>query len=388
MHWIRQITDRHRIGWQAVGLLCVVTACTIAGWQWLPRERRLPTAHFSGPIAPAANSRCADCHPSQVLSLSQAPHMQTLHRATATEIIAKFHGLNFRDPSSGEITDTFEFRDGQLWRKCSTYPAPIPLDWVFGSGRHAQTPVTVRESPQGKTELLEHRLSHYPGIGIDLTLGNVTTTRLAPGWHGLGTHMTSPDATDCFGCHTTWLPNNEGKLDLNRLVVGVQCARCHLGGESHLAAVAAGQPDSKMERWRELSPLESIRRCGECHRRDDQLTPDELRPDNLLLVRFAPVGLSQSRCFLGQSESKELRGVSLRMDCTTCHDPHREAETDASYYTERCLTCHGIQSGQVSPCSSQTSSEQCLSCHMPKIEVQPHLRFTDHWIRVRRDPKK
>ena len=389
MRWIRQITERFFSGWPATVMLCVVVVSAIACWQRPTSERRLPTAHFSSGIAPVSSRRCAECHPGQAQSLARAPHTRTLHRATSAEIQSTFQGLRFHDLSSGKISDTFEFRDDQLWRNSSTYPDPIPIDWVFGSGRHAQTPVTVRESPDGTTELLEHRLSHYPGIGIDLTLGTAAATKPGSGWHGLGTRMTAADAADCFGCHTTWLPKraessgHEGRLDLDRLVAGVQCARCHLEGESHLNAVNAGLNDVRMERWSDLSPLESIRRCGECHRRDDQLTPDELRPDNLLLVRFAPVGLSQSRCFTALAEMKTGRSDARRLDCLTCHDPHRAAETDTSFYTQRCVSCHGTESGQASACSSETRSERCLDCHMPKVEVQPHLKFTDHWIRKR-----
>lgn len=389
MRWIRQIIEQRSGGWPITVLLCVAVVSATACWQWPTGGNHWPTSHFSGRTAPVSSGRCTECHPGQAASLAQAPHTLTLHRASSPEIVARFHGMSFSDTTSGDITDTFEFRNDRLWRRCSTYPDSIPIDWVFGSGRHAQTPVTVRDTPEGTTELLEHRLSHYPGIGIDLTLGNATATQPGPGWHGLGTRMTAADAADCFGCHTTWLPKHDGprgrdeRLDLERLVAGVQCARCHLEGESHLSAVNSGKNDIRMERWPDLSPLDSIRRCGECHRRDDQLTREELRPDNLLLVRFAPVGLSQSRCFTAQPETGSRNRDMQRLDCLTCHDPHRAAETDATFYTQRCASCHGTEAGQANICTSKSASERCLDCHMPKVEVQPHLKFTDHWIRKR-----
>ena len=133
-----------------------------------------------------------------------------------------------------------------------------------------------------------------------------------------------------------------------------------------------------------MTPLESVNRCGECHRRADHLTPDELTPDNQLLIRFASVGLVQSACFLKQStlSADQLpQGTRPRFDCVTCHDPHRPAESDSAFYVARCAACHNTAATK---CSQQPSDSNCLPCHMPKVEVQPPLRFTDHWIRIRK----
>ena len=140
-----------------------------------------------------------------------------------------------------------------------------------------------------------------------------------------------------------------------------------------------------MEHLADLPPLESINRCGECHRRSDQFTPDELTPQNKLLVRFAPVGLSLSACFKHQSAKKTADGTTMRLVCTTCHDPHREAERDPQHYVRQCRECHGPKPHQAPPCPTEPMTSNCLPCHMPQVEVQKHLRFTDHWIRATRD---
>ena len=54
---------------------------------------------------------------------------------------------------------------------------------------------------------------------------------------------------------------------------------------------------------------------------------------------------------------------------------------------ERCLSCHGSTAPH-SECPAAPSTSDCTTCHMPKVEVQPHLRFTDHWIRVRDDENR
>jgi hypothetical protein len=30
------------------------------------------------------------------------------------------------------------------------------------------------------------------------------------------------------------------------------------------------------------------------------------------------------------------------------------------------------------------ADSNCLPCHMPPVEVAPHLMLTDHWVRVQR----
>lgn len=376
------------IDWRSLvrrGFAVVVIICLAVSWWVMVLPGTEPvTTHFSNGHPPVSPDRCAVCHVQQSQSLQQAPHTITLQRGSDDLVAQSFGGQTFQDPQANGVVDRFEIRDHQLWRHSPALPDPVPIDWVFGSGQHARTPVTVLPDPSGRIEVVEHRLSWYPGVGIDLTLGMSDKSPPKPGWHGVGKRLNADDAADCFGCHSAWLPSPDGRLDLARIQPGVRCSRCHQEGDAHLQSANAGQPEFSQPRWKELSPLESIRRCGECHRRDDQMTPYELRTTNPLLVRFAPVGISQSPCFTRQDRLAPTEtGGKLRLDCLTCHDPHRAAETRSEYYTARCITCHTGQAGRAVHCSDKDASQNCLECHMPKIEVQPHLRFTDHWIRAR-----
>lgn len=390
----RETIERVQHLGQGLVVLTLIMLATSGWWRSSAALRESPTLHFSSPKPPLVTATCAECHPAQVDSLASAPHSITLHAGTSPEIQQQFDGLAFRDLTAAREVDRFVVENQQLWRKNADFPDPLPIDWVFGSGRHARTPVTLRRTASGQTELLQHRLSWYPGVGLDLTLGSSGDSPQGTGWHGLGTRLNAVETAECFGCHVTWLPETEDRRDLmrpditrpdfTRMMRGVQCARCHLQSADHVAAMQLGSTATQMERWSELSALDSIRRCGECHRRDDHFTPRELRADNQLLVRFAPVGLSQSRCFLAQDPGTAHESTGQRLDCLTCHNPHRAAESRAEYYVERCLTCHNSHSASSVHCSAPNTTQQCLECHMPKVEVQPHLRFTDHWIRKRK----
>jgi hypothetical protein len=188
-------------------------------------------------------------------------------------------------------------------------------------------------------------------------------------------HHTAAEALRCFACHCSYVPVEKGRIDFDRLITGVNCTRCHEGAAQHLAAEGSAPAGVA---WKSLSALDSINRCGECHRRGDEFTSDELTPDNKLLLRFAPVGLSQSPCFQAQGASP-----GERMDCLTCHNPHRPAATDPAFYAQRCLQCHQPEAAGHVSCPIAPQGNDCLRCHMPKVSVSEGLSFTDHWIRVR-----
>lgn len=380
---------------------------------WWSRSASLPGPVVSSSRKPVSMNQCADCHREVCESFQHAPHRHTLTRANDPAMLARFSGHDFQRPGDG-LRFRFVTKNHELWLEADAYPDAVRVDWIFGSGRHANTPVSVWENPDGQTELLQHRVSWYPHAGLGLTLGLDDEPLVASGLEAIGKPLEHPDAMECFGCHTTHLPHRSGRIDPDNIVTGVRCERCHPGGERHVNEILNGT--ETMERWSRLSPLESVNRCGECHRRADQLAPVDLNPDRKVLVRFASVGLAMSPCFRHQDEVTGASDRPVRFDCLTCHNPHRPADTDPRFYTATCLLCHGaakddaVRRDEETPrsprhgvsasprhqsslqeavsrrapvCSSQPMTSQCLTCHMPKIEVQQHLFFTDHWIRVR-----
>jgi hypothetical protein len=373
----------------------------------------LPKPVVMSPQPPLTIERCGECHAEQVASFKDAPHMRTLHRATDPEFLKRFAGETIH-MGAGKTRFHFFERDAALWVEADAFPEPVRLDWMFGSGSHAVTPVTTLPDAQGRTELIEHHVSWYPGVGLGATLGRRDEVELGHGLFAIGRPAPHEETLGCFGCHSSHLPVENGRILEDQIVTGVHCSRCHTRVHEHVAAMDAGLEETFLDEWNHLSPLEAINRCGECHRRADQMTAVELTPENRLLLRFAPVGMSQSPCFLRQEEVQAADGSPVRFDCTFCHDPHRPASRDVDYYVQRCLTCHGEPAGmngsvldaqtahdrlttasgetpqtnrprRAPVCRAEPMTSQCLRCHMPKVEVQPHLEFTDHWIRIRSD---
>jgi hypothetical protein len=105
------------------------------------------------------------------------------------------------------------------------------------------------------------------------------------------------------------------------------------------------------------------------------MTIQELRsyPDTTL--RFQPIGLLRSDCFVKSDGA---------LKCTTCHNPHTSVHgVPESEHVSNCVKCHqqDTEAHVACPVSPTTG---CIDCHMPKIEVSGlGGAFHDHWIRVR-----
>ena len=316
-------------------------------------------------------SQCRDCHEDVVDSFQLAPHFNTLVSGKAESVIDLFDGKEFTNgPNNYQFVRT---EDGVSLQAVRTDKS-LPVDWLFGAGSHARTPVCVLENADGETELMQHCLSWYPDESVKPTLGSDGETLDLT---NLGTPSGHGETRECFGCHATTLVVEDGRIEFEKSQLSIQCTRCHENSEQHVADALEGEPSvSSFNSWAKLSPLDSINRCGECHRRMDHFPADELVPDNKQLARFASVGIALSDCFVNQTEQH-------RMDCTTCHNPHRPAESNPRFYNRICLECHQSEQPELAVCDKMPNDSDCVSCHMPRLPFQEGLEFTDHWIRIR-----
>ncbi len=221
------------------------------------------------------------------------------------------------------------------------------IRWVLGAGAQGQTPLV--ETAAGT---LESRVSYFPplhqyGITIGQHGGPSTTAERA-----LGLKEKPGDLKMCLGCHSTAISQ-----DLQPVIPGVQCERCHAGAEEH--ARGNGKPVNPGK----LAPVEQVQFCGACHRTKPPV--DDKQLENL---RFQPLRLMKSRCY-----------ASGRLACTTCHPAHQDARRNAAaFYDQKCVACHNTPA----PHKDERAQRDCIGCHMPYVQLHPALKFTDHFIRV------
>lgn len=138
--------------------------------------------------------------------------------------------------------------------------------------------------------------------------------------------------------------------------------------------------DLAIARPRLFSAVRQVKLCAQCHSPKGNVV---VHPDDPTTVRFQALHFVKSRCFT------ESDGA---LKCVTCHDPHRNAETSPRFYESKCLSCHGARpKGDVAKAAAVCSvnpATDCLNCHMPVEKVAiPHATFSDHHIRVHREPR-
>jgi hypothetical protein len=220
----------------------------------------------------------------------------------------------------------------------------------MGAGAQGQTPLVVTGNA-----VLESRVSYFPALRrFGITIGQQADAS-PNAFAALGVKQDPKTLRSCLNCHATGVTQN-----LEPVLPGVQCERCHAGAAAHAENKGAVTNPGNM------AAVDQIRFCAACHR--DKPPVDDTQLEN---VRFQPLRLMKSRCFR-----------SGKLSCTTCHVAHQDARrNDPAFYNDRCLTCHAAQTGVLHH-SDTRQKGNCIGCHMPYVELHPALHFTDHDIRV------
>jgi predicted CXXCH cytochrome family protein len=265
------------------------------------------------------------------------------------------------------------------------------IHYFIGSGNHARTYVHRAENGT----LLELPVSWYAEKG--------GYWAMSPGYDRPNhDDFRRPVTDECLFCHNAY-PGPGGEL-----AQGIDCQRCHGPGQAHERAAKSLVRPQKIRAAivnpRRLSAAQQLELCLQCHlettsrrlpnaiRRYDR-RPFSYRPgeplasymlhfdhpkgsghDDKFEVNHAGYRFLQSRCY---------RASAGRMQCTTCHDPHRarRGEDAAAHYRQVCRSCHV-------PAGSHPAGEDCLGCHMPKRRAEDavHVVMTDHRIERRPAP--
>lgn len=293
---------------------------------------------------------CAGCHPAETKLHEQSRMAHAMLPALASAFAQNLPEHPLQESGDGYSLTYRRTLDGlEVTAGRGADHASGVIEWVLGAGAQGQTPL-VNTAAGG---IAESRVSYFPqlhryGITVGQPAGASPNAVSALGWM-----QTAAGLQACIGCHSTVITRN-----LEPVVPGVQCARCHMGADKHLRDVTY-RPFNPGR----VSAAEQVRFCGNCHR---VMPPvDDAQLEN---VRFQPLRLMKSRCFR-----------SGRLACTTCHPAHQDAvRNKPAFYNGKCLGCHASPAAHAD--ARQTGN--CIGCHMPQVQLHPALRFTDHYIRI------
>lgn len=358
--------------------------------------------------APFVGSRkCAECHQIAYHAAQREtnPHARTIYLGTGLKDVP-LPDRPVPDPLDPHVQHGFtrkaddrielETRDekGRVARAVVAY--------AMGSGEHGITMVS-RDVPGGTPRQL--RISYYTAENAWRETKGVTAVPHDPK-DFIGLELSDKSLRQCLQCHTTWfraaLPIPDTTPGPELADRGIGCERCHGPGLNHVKAVESGFAEWAIGATSSSPPRRLLRSCNECHGSNGSVEPSD--PE---FTRVQGTTLKFSRCFTGSGGA---------IHCATCHDPHRGLDTVRTHYEPKCLACHdtksrGTASGAMAaakaegaahggtarggPASPHRSppicpvnpAEGCIDCHMPRVQ-DPSLkmRFTDHHIRVHREP--
>ncbi len=347
------------------------------------RSNAAKTEHQALVESLVGDRACRECHPGECALHSRSGHSKTLRIGAAHNPVAKLSGAKFNDPEQKGVVWAYSVQGDKLTveRIENGKSDTFPIDFAFGSGHSGVTFVSVHmpTGRLGESVDLEHRVSYYANRkNFGITPGQEKGEK-AEGLTPAGRVLPGDEVKSCFGCHTT-INSTRGQeiVDSATMIPGIGCERCHGPGSEHIRLARAGKIsiDQGDDRPR-TTAAEEMLLCGQCHRHPDVISSKEIVAENAKIVRFQPVGLMQSKCYV--KSDGNLR-------CSTCHDPHARASTNTLEYEQTCLSCHAGGDDKSKACSIEPKPiNGCVRCHMPKRDAMHGLMYTDHWIRVRRE---
>jgi Zn finger protein HypA/HybF involved in hydrogenase expression len=360
-------------------ILCASTLCALAVFivtsarpivtgqlsqrdKWNPR--RVPAGtEFIGDQA------CGECHKRAFAPFARAGMALAMEPVAESKVLTENPKLTLQlGPYSYEIRrqgkqSFYSVTDGKN-------TISVPIEYAVGQGRMGQTYVLQREG-----KFYESRMSFYDETkGLDFTIGSPRD--VPPSLEeAFGRLLSNSEVLSCFSCHSNGAISGQ-RLQLEKLTHGVRCESCHGPGGPHVAAVKAGEPGYKsiFNPGRLSGDEQTQQFCASCHRGNEEFSM--LRTMEVNNVRFQPYRIFHSKCY---SDDRNIR-------CTACHNPHEPLREDSAYYDSRCLACHALKGqpiAQGSLPSCPVATKDCVSCHMPKVEIKSaHFKFTDHYIRI------
>ena len=324
----------------------------------------------------AGDAACRDCHQEAFQNYLSSPHHLASRPGSGTSIDGKFapgsNILRTSNPYFYFIMSATE--EGYFQSAVARFPPSETIshrerfDLVIGSGRKGQTYLYWKGS-----DLFELPVSYWAETGQWMN---------SPGYPDGLPNFDKPIIPRCLECHATYiqsLPPPSNRFDKTSVVLGITCEKCHGPGKLHVEAERSHKVSSPGEAANIVNPAKlsrdrQIDLCALCHAGPGNLKapafsfvpganlakyvaiPDDPADTPIDVHAHQVQLLESSRCFR-----------SSTMTCTTCHDVHKQ-QRDVAYFSERCLTCHKVESCGRYATMGAGILHKCVDCHMPLRE--------------------
>jgi hypothetical protein len=316
--------------------------------------------------------------------------------------------------------DSLYFKEFRLKGKDTIYKRIERCDYIIGSGHHTNS-----------------HMQNVNGHINQMPMTFYTQKQewdLPPGFeNGVNTRFTRKIGLECMSCHNSYpdfVQGSENKY--NALDEGINCERCHGPGSVHVQQRSTG---SKIDTTNYIDysivnpsklPIDlQFDVCQRCHLQGNAILKEgksfyDFKPGmklsdymSVFLPKYANADdefimashadrLKMSQCFIKSFNPKEIKNklkpYKDALTCVTCHNPHVSVKvTGNEVFNNACKNCHHeggksnlactdknvVKAMHTSSLKPQTSSLNCVGCHMPKsgsIDI-PHVTVHDHFIR-------
>lgn len=225
------------------------------------------------------------------------------------------------------------------------------FDLVIGSGRRGQSYLYWRK-----------------GLLFQLPVSYLVAPREwinSPGYEDARVHFDRLIPPRCLECHSTYFrleSDRSGARYGSDYTLGLSCRTCHVRTREH----------KELRNPARFSRERRIDACALCHSgmREPKGPSFSYRPGEDLSQYLGPeldpaharadvhgnqvALLRASKCFQGSPE----------MDCTTCHNVHKE-ERNLAELSHKCTQCHTVEECKFHARAGPLAADNCVACHMP-----------------------
>lgn len=203
----------------------------------------------------------------------------------------------------------------------------------------------------------------------------------SPGYSISYIRFNRPVPANCIECHGTYaaaevLPDKSTVYDKQKIIYGVDCERCHGPGAAHVAYHAAHPADTVPQYIVNTAHLDrqmKLDACALCH--SGIRTP--LQPAFSYQVGQPLHDYSTEKTAEGEPDvhgnqyglltSSKCFKLS-EMDCSSCHDVHKDEAKNSRLFSQRCMNCHNRKDTcRFRPDNGLVLSDNCIDCHMPAM---------------------
>ncbi len=200
----------------------------------------------------------------------------------------------------------------------------------------------------------------------------------------------------CLECHTTYAENtqntyNKNEFNKEKLILGVDCERCHGPSAKHVGFHLNNPEISEskfMLRNDKLSRQQNSDACAICHsgirsqtkkKPFSFVTGDKLSDfSEVDYKKGEEINLDVHGNQYGLLTSSKCFKETENMTCITCHNPHKNERNNINNFNSKCVSCH---SNNILECkenekSLMVNNNNCIKCHMPELDSKS-MKVTD-----------